>query len=171
MTTFDFTPIGTIHSPFSEPAGTPIQAVYAEDVAGHVVVDPPYIEALDDLEGFDYLWLVYVFHNATGWSPHVTPFRDVTARGLFATRAPRRPNPIGFSLVRLISVDGARLEIRGIDVLDGTPLLDIKPFIPNFDLRMDARAGWMDAGRASLETADARFVNTQDKSDPETDAR
>jgi tRNA-Thr(GGU) m(6)t(6)A37 methyltransferase TsaA len=150
-------PIGVIHSPFAEQAGTPIQPAYAKDSLGEVELYPAYIEALADLAGFERIWLLYQFDRAAGWRPLVVPYRDDQPRGLFATRAPARPCPIGLSVVELIAVSGARLHIRGVDVLDGTPLLDIKPYVPDFDSHPDSRAGWLDQTGPAREQADDRF--------------
>ena len=134
-------PIGVIHSPFTDKAGTPIQAVRSNET-GQVRVYPEYAEGLKDLEGFSHIFLLYVFHCSEGYLLHVKPFLDDRRRGLFATRHPCRPNPIGFSVVRLIARKGNLLDITGVDVLDGTPLLDIKPFVPEFDVRENVRTGW-----------------------------
>ena len=134
-------PIGVIHSPFTDKAGTPIQAVRS-NATGQVRVYPEYAEGLKDLEGFSHIFLLYVFHCSEGYLLHVKPFLDDRRRGLFATRHPCRPNPIGFSVVRLIARKGNLLDITGVDVLDGTPLLDIKPFVPEFDVRENVRTGW-----------------------------
>ena len=164
MTVPTLTPIGIIHTPFSEPAGVPIQSVYADAVGGTVVVHPPYADALADLAGFERIWLVYLFHlrpTPAKWKPRVVPFRDRVERGLFATRAPARPNPIGLSVVELdgvhVDATGGRLEVRGVDVVDGTPLLDIKPYVPAFDAWPQSRAGWLDAGGEDRRVADGRF--------------
>ncbi|PIE66241.1 MAG: tRNA (N6-threonylcarbamoyladenosine(37)-N6)-methyltransferase TrmO [Deltaproteobacteria bacterium] len=151
--------IGTIHTPFADAVGTPIQSVYGDDAAGHVTIEPSFRGALADLDGFERIWLLYVFHRSKGWKPRLTPFRDTVERGLFATRAPRRPNPLGISLVRLHRVDleTGRLEVRDVDLIDGTPLVDIKPYIPEFDARPDSRAGWFDARRTARVVADDRF--------------
>ena len=133
--------LGVIHSPFTEPKTTPIQPVRSE-ARGRVEVYPEYAEGLEGLEGFSHIILLYVFHRSRGYSLKVTPFLDDRQHGLFATRHPNRPNPIGLSIVRLLKREGTRLEIEGVDVLDGTPLLDIKPYVPDFDLRTETRAGW-----------------------------
>jgi len=101
-----------------------------------------YAEGLEDLEGFSHIFLLYVFHESSGYSLLVKPFLDDQLRGLFATRHPCRPNPIGLSVVRLIARQGNSLEVEGVDTLDGTPLLDIKPYVPDFDVRADTRTGW-----------------------------
>ncbi len=137
-------PIGTIHSPFTDKSQTPIQASRSQ-TTGFVEIYPEFAEGLQDLEGFSHIILFYVFHESTGYSLHVKPFLDDQERGLFATRYPARPNPIGFSVVRLISQIGSVLEVEGVDMLDGTPLLDIKPYVPDFDIRTDARSGWYES--------------------------
>lgn len=139
-------PIGVIHSPFTDKDQTPIQASRSQ-ATGFVEIYPEYVEGLQDLEGFSHIILFYVFHESTGYSLHVKPFLDDQERGLFATRYPARPNPIGFSVVRLISQIGSVLEVEGVDMLDGTPLLDIKPYVPDFDIRTDVRSGWYESRR------------------------
>ncbi len=151
------TPIGVVRAPWSEARGAPIQPRYAEGAEGTVEVFPAYREALADLDGFERIWLLYAFDRAAAWAPRVVPFRDTQERGLFATRAPPRPNPIGMSVVRLRRVAGGLLYLAELDVLDGTPVLDIKPYIPAFDAWPNARAGWFAAGRAPLTRADERF--------------
>jgi len=134
-------PIGVIHSPFIEKAVTPIQPTRSQAV-GQVEVFPEFVEGLDGLEGFSHIILLYVFHQSTGYSLRVQPFLDDRSHGLFATRHPCRPNPIGLSVVRLLDVRGHLLEIEGVDVLDGTPLLDIKPYVSDFDVRTEVKTGW-----------------------------
>jgi len=137
-------PIGVIHSPFTDTSQTPIQASRSQ-ATGFVEIYPEFAEGLQDLEGFSHIILFYVFHESTGYSLQVKPFLDDQLRGLFATRYPARPNQIGFSVVRLISQIGSVLEVEGVDVLDGTPLLDIKPYVPEFDIRADTRTGWYES--------------------------
>jgi tRNA-Thr(GGU) m(6)t(6)A37 methyltransferase TsaA len=134
-------PIGIIHAPFTEKECTPIQSTRSH-FTGQVEVYAEYAEALEDIEGFSHLILLYVFHRSQNYQLKVRPFLDDQEHGLFATRHPDRPNPIGLSVVRLLKRVGDRLEIEGVDTLDGTPLLDIKPYVPDFDVRLDARAGW-----------------------------
>jgi tRNA (adenine37-N6)-methyltransferase len=134
-------PIGVIHSPFTEKDRTPIQASRSQAV-GTVEVFPEFADGLQDIEGFSYIILLYVFHLSSGYSLVVKPFLDDHMRGLFATRYPARPNPIGLSVVRLLARQGNRLEVEGIDILDGAPLLDIKPYVPDFDVRSATRTGW-----------------------------
>lgn len=134
-------PIGVIRSPFTEKDQTPIQTSRS-NARGTVEVDPKFIEGLADLEGFSHIFILYAFHNSSGYSLRIKPFLDNKERGLFATRYPRRPNQIGLSVVQLLAVEGNILSIQGVDVLDNTPLLDIKPYVPDFDVRVDVRVGW-----------------------------
>ncbi|HIE37810.1 MAG TPA: tRNA (N6-threonylcarbamoyladenosine(37)-N6)-methyltransferase TrmO [Anaerolineales bacterium] len=135
-------PIGVIHSPFQEKRETPIQAAFSK-AEGTVEVAPEYAAGLKDLEGFSHIILLYWFHQSEGPRLTVRPFLDREERGLFATRYPARPNPIGISVVELLGREGNRLRVRGVDVLDGTPLLDIKPFVPTFDHREGTEVGWL----------------------------
>jgi tRNA (adenine37-N6)-methyltransferase len=148
--TLTLRPVGVIHSEHDDPRRTPIQPVCAEGSPGRVEVFPEYAEGLDDVEGFSHLHLIYWFHrapdtagSATQPSPlKVVPFLDDVPRGVFATRSPARPNPLGLSIVRLVERRGAELLVEDLDVLDGTPLLDIKPYVEGFDLRIGTRGGW-----------------------------
>ena len=159
MNAVTFHPIGTIHSPWHEVAGTPIQPVAAGGVRGHIALLPEYIEGLRDLDGFSHLILLYHLHRAKRAQLTVTPFLDTTTHGIFATRSPVRPNPIDLSIVRLIALAGNTLQIEDVDILDETPLLDLKPYIPAFDAPAAERIGWfterLDA--ASSTRADDRF--------------
>jgi len=130
-----YSPIGVVHSPYRQPSGTPVQPTAAKDVRGTVEIFPEYVEGLKDMKGFSHIVLLYHFHLSKGCSLLVKPYMDVVERGVFATRAPRRPNPIGLSVVRLDKIEGNKLDIRDVDIVDGTPLLDIKPHVPQFDLR------------------------------------
>jgi tRNA-Thr(GGU) m(6)t(6)A37 methyltransferase TsaA len=152
--------IGVIRSSFKAAAGTPIQPPFGDGVEGTVEVLPEYAEGLADLDGFDRIWLLYWLDRAPPARLRVMPFRDNVQRGLFATRAPCRPNPIGLSSVRLIGISDNMLTVSGIDILDGTPLLDIKPYIPAFDAFMQSRAGWFDNRSNERTRADGRFSNT-----------
>ena len=143
-------PIGVIRTPFIEPKGMPIQPAFSRAL-GQVEVFAEYAEGLQDLEAFSHVILIYALHRAEGYALRVKPYLDDVARGLFATRYPYRPNPIGLSTVRLLSRRDDVLEVEGIDVLDGTPLLDIKPYVPDFDGKADARAGWDDSRPAGKE--------------------
>jgi tRNA-Thr(GGU) m(6)t(6)A37 methyltransferase TsaA len=134
-------PIGIIHSPFTDKDQTPIQASRSQAI-GTVEVYPEFSDGLQGIEEFSHIYLLYVFHNSSGYSLQIKPFLDDQEHGLFATRYPYRPNPLGISTVRLLFRQANVLTIEGVDVLDGTPLLDIKPYVPDFDLRTDVRAGW-----------------------------
>jgi tRNA-Thr(GGU) m(6)t(6)A37 methyltransferase TsaA len=141
--TFILHPIGIIHSPFSAKSTTPIQPSRSDSL-GQIEVFPEYISGLQDLDGFSHIILIYLFHEAADYSLLVKPFLDDNKRGLFSTRYPSRPNPIGLSVVQLLSVSQNLLQTSGVDVLDGTPLLDIKPYIPEFDAHNEVRTGWFD---------------------------
>ncbi len=156
----EITPIGTIRSPFTDPEGMPIQPVGAPSVRGQVEVLPAYQDGLRDLDGFSHVILLYLFHRSRGFELKVVPFLDTTPRGVFATRAPKRPNPIGLSVVQLERIEGRILHVAGIDVLDGTPLLDIKPYVPDFDEQVEVRTGWLEevSKRAKGKRADDRFA-------------
>lgn len=154
---FSVKTIGVIRTPFLSVEGTPIQPVYSAGAEGKVIVDEPYEEALGDLEGFERIWLVYWLDRAGPYRPRVVPYRDTVEHGLFATRSPCRPNPIGLSLVTLSAREGCTLSVRDVDVLDGTPLLDIKPYVPEFDCCPDSRSGWFERAGADRRIADGRF--------------
>ncbi len=159
MEQITFTPIGTIHSPFKEREGMPIQPSGAKGVKGTVVVEEKYSEALSDLDGFSHIILIYHFHLSEGYSLRVTPFLDDKERGLFSTRAPRRPNPIGISAVKLVNRENNTLHIENVDIVDGTPLLDIKPYVPEFDNTEAIRLGWLEnaAKKSRNIKSDNRF--------------
>jgi tRNA-Thr(GGU) m(6)t(6)A37 methyltransferase TsaA len=141
-------PIGIIHSPFKHPEGMPIQPTGAKGVVGSVEVAPEYCAGLKDIEGFSHIFLIYHFHLSEGYSLEVRPYMDENTHGVFATRIPGRPNPIGVSVVHLVRVEGCILHIQDVDVLDGTPLLDIKPYVPDFDVRKTEQTGWL-SGKSS----------------------
>lgn len=134
-------PIGVIHSPFTDKSKTPIQPSRST-AKGTVEIFSDFAEGLADVEGFSHIILLYVFHCSSGYELQVKPFLDNQLRGLFATRHPCRPNPIGMSIVRLLNCKKNVLEIEGVDVLDNTPLLDIKPYVPDFDVKTEVRSGW-----------------------------
>jgi tRNA-Thr(GGU) m(6)t(6)A37 methyltransferase TsaA len=152
-------PIGVIHTPFTKAAGMPIQPSGASGVKGVVEVQEEYQAGLKDLDGFSHILLLYYFHKSEGFDLQVIPFMDDTSRGLFATRAPKRPNPIGISVVRLDRIEGNRLHVANVDILDGTPLLDIKPYVPDFDTPPDVRIGWLEKASktVSRRRSDGRF--------------
>jgi tRNA-Thr(GGU) m(6)t(6)A37 methyltransferase TsaA len=159
VTAFTYTPIGTIHSPYTDIAGMPIQPSGARGVRGTIEIRNDLCEGLLDLDGFSHIILLYALHRCTGYSLTVTPFLDPAPHGVFATRSPKRPNAIGFSVVRLMGVDGCVLTIENVDILDGTPLLDIKPYVPAFDAHTDTRHGWFEHIAKNAETvrSDDRF--------------
>lgn len=159
QTMIEFTPIGIIHTPFTALEGMPIQPAGAAGVSGTIEVFDEYQTGLKDLDGFSHVILLYHLHRSQGFDLEVVPFLDTQSRGLFATRAPRRPNPIGLSVVRLDRVENGLLYVRNVDILDGTPLLDIKPYVPEFDAQSEVRTGWLeDAGKNVLSRrSDARF--------------
>jgi tRNA-Thr(GGU) m(6)t(6)A37 methyltransferase TsaA len=150
-------PIGVIHSSLKEAKGAPIQPVFAKDSEGIVEVYEPYREALKDLDGFERIWLIYWFHKADKARLLVTPYLDTVERGLFATRAPSRPNSIGISPVRLLRIENGKLYIAEVDILDGSPLLDIKPYVSRFDKFETKRNGWHDDVSGKTVKADKRF--------------
>lgn len=153
--------IGVIHSPFQRLEEMPIQPKGASGTEGVIEVDPCYAEGLKDLDGFSHIYLIYRFHMAKRTALSVVPFMDTVERGVFSTRSPLRPNHIGISIVELVRVEGCSVVIRGVDVLDGTPLLDIKPYIARFDEVKESRSGWMQGSRAEVadKRSDDRFVD------------
>lgn len=160
MAKIEFEPIGVIHTPFKTREDVPIQSTGGQDIEAVVEVYPEYAEGLADVNGFSHLLLVYHLHLSEGYKLKVVPFADTIERGLFATRAPRRPNPIGVSVVKLERVEGASLHIRGVDMVDGTPLLDIKPCVPHLYPSPDeVRMGWLEGkvDRLRSNRADRRF--------------
>lgn len=162
-----FEPIGVVRSPFKDPEGTPINPQGGRGVAGTVELRPDLSDGLKDLDGFSHITLVYHLHLSGGHRLLVKPFLDDVERGVFATRAPRRPNPIGVSTVRLVRVEGTTLHVEDLDIVDGTPLLDIKPYVPEFEDRGDVRIGWL-TGKARVARrvrADQRF-SRHDGHDP-----
>lgn len=154
-------PIGIIHTPFTQREGMPIQPAGAVGIEGTVELLEEFHPGLKDLDRFSHIMLLYVFHRSEGFNLSVIPFMDTTPRGLFATRAPRRPNPIGLSVVELDRIEKGILHIRNVDMLDGTPLLDIKPYVPEFDCQTKIRTGWLEHVRksVSVKKADDRFDN------------
>ena len=155
----EYQPIGVIHTPFKQRQGMPIQPSRGRGVRGIVEVAPEYANGLADLEGFSHIVLIYHFHRSQGFDLRVTPFLDTEKRGLFATRAPRRPNAIGLSVVRLLGIEGNRIEVQNLDILDGTPLLDIKPYVTEFDHRTEVREGWLEGVKDRNVNSDDRFAD------------
>ncbi len=143
MEDINYKPIGIIHTPHKTVEGTPIQPAGAKGIEGNIEMFPDYTAGLADLAGFSHIFLLYHFHLSRKFSLTVKPFLDDQMRGLFATRAPARPNPIGLSVVRLLSIKNGNLRVQDVDVVDGTPLLDIKPYVPEFDVLEVDRIGWL----------------------------
>ena len=156
----ELTLIGLIHSPHRQAEGTPIQPRWAAGIEGTVEVFPQFAVGLHDLDGFERIWLLYWCDRARKARLEVIPYRDTETRGVFATRSPSRPNPIGLSCVRLLAVEGTQLRVADVDVLDGTPLLDIKPYVPDCDVFAVSRVGWY-ANARDLRIADDRFAQDQ----------
>ncbi len=160
MNEIKYKPIGVIHSSFKEPKGTPIQSVAAKSIDGTVEVFTEYAEGLKDIEGFSHIILIYHFHLSKGSPLKVKPYMDNEVHGVFATRAPSRPNSIGISIVRLVGVKENILHIQDVDIIEGTPLLDIKPYVPEFDIRETEKRGWLEKNIDKLLTSkdDGRFI-------------
>ena len=154
-----YRPIGVIHSPFKDLEDMPIQPAGEASAAGSIEIFPDFVAGLKDLDGFSHVILLYHFHRVRSSKLTVTPFMDSQPRGVFATRAPTRPNPIGLSVVKLIRIEGNRLYVENLDILDGTPLLDLKPYVPEFDRQPKARIGWLEQVKEKVRTAksDDRF--------------
>ena len=160
MNEIKYKPIGVIHSPFKQPKGVPIQPAGAQGIDGTVELFPEYTEGLKDVEGFSHLILIYHFHLSKESPLKVKPYMDNKVHGVFAMRGPSRPNSIGISIVRLVRVEGNILHIQDIDIVDGTPLLDIKPYVPEFDIREVEKTGWLEKNVHKLSTSkdDGRFT-------------
>ena len=159
MDEIKFRPIGIVHSPFKKVAGIPIQPIAAKGIEGTVEIFTEYAEGLKDVEGFSHIILIFYLHLSKKIGLRVKPYMDDQTRGVFATRAPSRPNPIGLSVVRLVGIEGATLYIKDVDIIDGTPLLDIKPYVPDFDWREATRIGWLEENIHKLPSSkdDGRF--------------
>jgi tRNA-Thr(GGU) m(6)t(6)A37 methyltransferase TsaA len=156
----EYQPIGVIHSPFTKLDDMPIQPAGAAGIVGSVEVFAEYAPGLDDLDGFSHIILLYHFHQSAKFKLRVVPFMDNQKRGLFATRAPNRPNPVGMSVVRLLKIEERLVQIENVDILTGTPLLDIKPYVPEFDEQRDVRTGWLANAAKTVkeQKSDERFV-------------
>lgn len=154
-------PIGIIRTPFQSTTDTPIQPRAAQNARGRVELLPELVSGLLDLDGFERIWLLYWFDRAAAPTLRVKPYMDTAVHGLFSTRAPARPNPIGMSSVKLIAIEGNILTVEGIDVLDNTPLLDIKPYAPQFDCFAVRRTGWLETKQLDNQKADNRFYREE----------
>jgi len=152
-------PIGIIHTPFKTKEGMPIQSKGAKGIKGQIKLKDELVPGLTDLDGFSHVILIYNFHKSKGFDLLTTPFLDNHQRGIFATRAPQRPNSIGISVVRLLKIENNILDIENVDMLDGTPLLDIKPYIPDFDIHKTEKNGWTENKTDNLNESksDSRF--------------
>ena len=155
-----YQPIGFIKTPFKTIEGMPIQPAGARSIRGSIEIKPEFSEGLKDLDGFSHIILLYHFHRTRKTQLIVRPFMDSQPRGVFSTRAPNRPNPIGLSIVKLIGIEGNTLHIENVDTLDGTPLLDIKPYVPKFDAPEGVRTGWLETGgrHVTKHRSDDRFT-------------
>jgi len=157
-----YKPIGVIHSPFHSLEEMPIQPTSDISAPGSVEIYPEYSDGLKDLEGFSHIYLLYHFHKISQSKLLVTPFLDREPRGIFSTRAPSRPNPIGLSLIKIVRIENNLIHVAQVDVLDGTPVLDIKPYVPEFEFLHDVRIGWIEKAKGQISTreSDARFKQT-----------
>lgn len=153
MDEIKYSPIGIIHSPFKQPKGTPIQPTSAKNIDGTVELFSEYVDGLKDLEGFSHIILIFHFHLSKEAPLRMKPYMDTKAHGVFATRGPSRPNSIGISIVRLIRIEENILHIQDVDIVDGTPLLDIKPYVPEFDIREVEKIGWLEKNVSKLSTS------------------
>jgi tRNA-Thr(GGU) m(6)t(6)A37 methyltransferase TsaA len=160
MNEIKYKPIGVVHSQFKEPKGTPIQPAGAKNIDGTVELFPKYVEGLKDLGGFSHIILIYHFHLSKEMSLKVKPYMDSEVHGVFAMRGPSRPNPVGISVVRLIRIEDNILHIQEVDIVDGTPLLDIKPYVSEFDIRKVEKIGWLENNvhKLSKTKDDERFI-------------
>ena len=161
MESIKYRPIGIIHSPFKTPKGSPIQPTAAKGIEGKIEILPEFSEGLQDLAGFSHIIVIYHCHLSKKFSLAVKPFLDDKEHGVFATRAPSRPNPLGISVVRLTRIESSNLYIQNVDVVDGTPLLDIKPYVPAFDVHPADKIGWIEDKTVKVKDAvdDGRFLS------------
>ncbi len=155
----ELNPIGIIHTPFKTVENMPIQPSAAKDVTGTIEIFHEYADGLCDLDGFSHIYIIFHLHKVKSYKLKVIPFLDTVERGIFATRSPARPNAVGLSVAEIVSVKENIIEIRGVDMLDGSPVIDIKPFVPDFDDYGKIRIGWFEgkAGNASKILSDERF--------------
>jgi tRNA-Thr(GGU) m(6)t(6)A37 methyltransferase TsaA len=160
MKAVTYRPIGVIHTPFKDREGMPIQATGATGIRGFIKIKTEYVGGLKDLEEFSHVILIYDFHLSKDYSLTVTPFLDDQPHGVFATRAPKRPNSIGLSIVKLNKIKGDVLDIENVDMVDGTLLLDIKPYVPEFDVQKDVKTGWLAKADKQIKgkKSDRRFT-------------
>ncbi len=150
-------PIGAIKTEFEEKTGVPIQSSFGKDRIGKIELKEEYVEGLKDLNEMSHVFLIYHFDRHHDYKMIVKPYMDETPRGLFATRAPKRPNGIGLSLVEIVSIENNIITFKGVDMLNNTPLLDIKPFVPDIDFAENARSGWYEKVKNKTRLSDDRF--------------
>jgi tRNA-Thr(GGU) m(6)t(6)A37 methyltransferase TsaA len=150
-----YQPIGVVRSPFTRLEGMPLQSVAAREVRGTIEMNPELAPGLKDLAGFSHIHVLSHLHRGAPGGLEVVPFLDDTVRGVFATRSPRHPNPIGLSVFRLLTIAGSTLEVAGVDLLDGTPVLDLKPYVPEFDAVAAERTGWLDGAAERVHRVEA----------------
>ena len=157
--TIEYKQIGTIYSPFEKKEGMPIQAIAANGIKGKIEINKDLEEGLSGLDGFSHIFLIYSFHKSEGFNLKIKPFMSDKFFGVFATRAPRRPNAIGISVVKILSINKNIIEIENVDILNGTPLLDIKPYIPEFDIHKAEKIGWLEnkISEVTQTKSDERF--------------
>jgi tRNA (adenine37-N6)-methyltransferase len=163
MSEVTYKPIGIVHSPFKEPHNVPIQAAAAKGVKGSIELAREYVEGLKDLEGFSHVILLCHFHRSKPYSLLVKPYMDEQFHGVFATRAPSRPNPIGLSIVHLTKIKDNIMYIEDVDIIEGTPILDIKPYVPRFDQRENTKIGWLNSKISKMTSTsdDGRFTTNK----------
>ena len=159
MIQINYEPIGTIHSPFKQIENMPIQPSSAQGIQGHIELDEDYVDGLSDLDGFSHIYLIFHLHLSKTFELKVVPFLDDQLRGVFSTRAPKRPNPIGLSVVKLVEINHNIITIENVDIVDGTPLLDIKPFVNEMNGVTDYRIGWLTnhSEEMKIRHSDKRF--------------
>ena len=144
---YSMSPVGSVSSPFKTTSQIPKGRGAKHEAEGFIELKPEFEPGLTDIEGFSHLYVIWVFHESEGFELMGTPPTDTRPHGVFATRSPRRPNPLGLTVVRLLGREGARLRVSGLDMLDGTPVLDIKPYLSNVP-EQELRRGWMDEAGA-----------------------
>ncbi len=156
-----FNSIGVIHTPFQKLEDMPIQPTGSRGTEGILEIYPDFTTGLQDLDGFSHLYAIYYLHKVAHWKPKVVPFLDIKERGIFSTRSPARPNPIGLSLLEIVEVSAPTVRVRNVDMLDGTPLLDIKPYVPQFEPLENVRIGWLTGNIHKVESrrSDKRFLD------------
>jgi len=154
-----YEPIGWLETPFTDITNMPIQPTGAQGIRGKLRIETEFVPGLRDLDGFSHIICLYHLHRCNGYALEVTPFLDQATHGIFATRSPKRPNPIGLSVLRLLAINGDTLDLEGVDMLDGTPVLDLKPYVPAFDAPVADRFGWLTevAAHVTITRSDDRF--------------